>query len=67
MDLDSPWCRKFDLNSAKTDKVHMQETVKLPETIDLTKHSEYHKTVHPYNKEKKIPLTSRKFFRKMHA
>ena len=50
--LDSPWCRKFDLNSAKTDKVHMQETVKLPETIDLTKHSEYLKTVHPYNKEK---------------
>ena len=50
--LDSPWCRKFDLNSAKTDKVHMQETVRLPETIDLTKHSEYLKTVHPYNKEK---------------
>ena len=64
--LDSPWCRKFDLNSAKTDKVHMQETVRLPETIDLTKHSEYLKTVHPYNKEK-IPLTRRKFFRKMHA
>ena len=37
-------------------KVYMQETVKLPETINLIKHSEYLKPVHPSNKDQK-PLT----------
>ena len=39
-------------------KVHMQETDKLPETSNLTEHSEYLKPVHPYNKDQE-PRTSR--------
>ena len=50
--------RDVIINGIKTllgaeNKVHMQETDKLPETINLTKHPEYLKPVHPYYKDQR--------------